>query len=144
MTEPEQLPDAVGGEIDAHCARGDELAEAGQYEAAITEYNAGWERIPSPKNNCEASTWVLAAIADAAFLGGLHASAREAIEYAMICPGGLGNPFLHLRYGQILFDAAELPRAADELMRAYMGGGAELFAEEDSKYLHFLRTKAQL
>lgn len=33
---------------------------------------------------------------------------------------------------------------ADELMRAYMGGGAELFADEDEKYINFLRTKARL
>jgi hypothetical protein len=35
-------------------------------------------------------------------------------------------------------------RAADELMRAYMGGGPDIFDEDDPKYLAFLRTRADL
>ena len=34
--------------------------------------------------------------------------------------------------------------AADELARAYMGGGAEIFDDEDPKYWDFIRTKLQL
>jgi hypothetical protein len=91
-----------------------------------------------------AATWVLAAIADAAFLGGFLQSARQAIEYGMTCPGAIGNPFMHLRFGQILLDLGERNRAADELMRAYMGAGAEIFERDDPKYLAFLKTRATL
>lgn len=34
--------------------------------------------------------------------------------------------------------------AADVLMRAYISGSAEPFAEEDEKYINFLRTKGRL
>lgn len=34
--------------------------------------------------------------------------------------------------------------AADELMRAYMAEGREMFAQEDAKYLAFLSTRAAL
>ena len=54
------------------------------------------------------------------------------------------NPFLHLRLGQVLLDIGEEAGAADELMRAYMGGGAEIFSSEESRYLDFLGTKAKL
>lgn len=99
---------------------------------------------PEPKSQWNASTWILAAIADAAFLANYKTSAREALEYAMVCPDAVGNPFLHLRLGQVLLDTGEHDRAADELMRAYMGAGADLFAAEDQRYLSFLRTRAPL
>ena len=71
-------------------------------------------------------------------------SAREALQYAMTCPDAVGNPFLHMRYGQVLLDAGEKDAAADELIRAYMGAGPEIFAPEDARYLKFLKTRAKL
>jgi hypothetical protein len=82
--------------------------------AAISEYHDAWKLVPDPKNHWRAST----------------------------CPDGIGNPFLHLRYGQILLDKGGKDRVADELMRAYMGGGSEIFALEDPRYLAFLTTRA--
>lgn len=137
-----ELEPATYERVKDYCARGDELAEAKAYEDAIAEYNKAWELIPDPKNDWNASTWILAAIADAAFLAGYKTSAREALAYAMTCPDAIGNPFLHLRYGQVLLDAGEADAAADELMRAYMAEGAEIFASEDPRYLAFLKTRA--
>ena len=62
----------------------------------------------------------------------------------MTCRGAVGNPFLHLRYGEVLLDAGEDNAAADELMRAYMGAGEEVFATEEPRYLAFLKTRAGL
>jgi tetratricopeptide (TPR) repeat protein len=139
-----ELDPAVYEEIKAHSTRGDELAAAKSYEEAIAEYNKAWKLVPDPKNEWNASTWILAAIADAAFLAGYKSSARDALQYAMTCPGAIGNPFLHLRYGQVLLDAEEPDAAADELMRAYMAEGPEIFASEDPRYLAFLKTRAKL
>jgi len=139
-----EMTDAVHDEITRLCEAGDQLAEQEKYLEAIAEYNKAWLLIPEEKNEWEASTWVLAAIGDACYLAGKKKTAREALEYAMVCPGGLGNPFLHLRLGQVLFDAGELDRAADELMRAYMGGGDEMFEHQDGKYMAFLKTRATI
>jgi hypothetical protein len=139
-----ELDEELHQKIKLNCAQGDKLAEATKFEDAIAEYNKAWLLIPDPKNEWEAATWVLAAVTDAAYLGGYATTAREAIEYGMTCPGALGNPFMHMRFGQILFDNNETDHAADELMRAYMGGGPEIFIPEDSKYLSFLRTRANL
>ena len=86
----------------------------------------------------------MAAITDAAFLGGFSDNAKDAVDAAMECPGAIGNPFLHLRRGQILFDDNQLDEAADELIRAYMVAGEELFAIEDDKYFSFLKTRAKI
>ena len=141
---PGELDPAVHEAVKLHCARGDDLARKKAFEAAIAEYNSAWKLLPDPANHWNASTWILAAIADAAFLGGYHTSAREALQYAMTCPNAVGNPFLHLRYGQVLFDAGEEDIAANELIRAYMGGGPDIFASEDPRYLDFLKTRAKL
>jgi len=141
---PNELPADTLKSIQDLCAQGDGLVSAGSYEDAIERYNAAFELVLEPKNNWNASTWILAAIGDACFLGGYRTSAREALEYAMTCPDAVGNPFLHLRLGQVLLDAGEDDRAADNLMRAYMGGGSEIFGSEDAKYLDFLRSRADL
>lgn len=130
--------------IKSFCVVGDKLSASQLYSEALTEYNKAWAIVPDPKNEWEAATWILAAIADTCYLGGFKKSAREALQYAMTCPGAIGNPFLHLRYGQVLYDAGELDAAADELIRAYMGAGADIFAVEDEKYLNFLGTRAKL
>lgn len=143
-TDVKELNTAVHEKVKALCAKGDQLAEARAFEDAVAEYNKAWALVPDPKNDWNASTWILAAIADACFLGGYKTSAMEALQYAMTCPGAVGNPFLHLRYGQVLFDLGEMDHAVDELTRAYMGGGEEIFASEDPRYHEFLKTRAIL
>ena len=103
-------------QIKEFCQVGDGLLESGDYKAAIGQYNLAWELIPEPKNNWEAATWELTAIGDACFLGGFFTSAKEALEYAMTCPDAIGNPFLHLRLGQALYERGDTDRAADVLM----------------------------
>jgi len=144
MNKTIELGEQTHRAIKTHCAKGDSLAEEGKYKDAIAAYNDAWLLIPDPKNDWEASTWVLAAIADSAYLGGYATTAREALEYGMTCPGGIGNPFMHLRLGQVLLDCNEKDRAAGELMRAYMGAGREIFAQEHSRYLSFLNSRAIL
>jgi hypothetical protein len=143
MTESaREMEGDVHERLIALCGEGDEQARRANYREAIAEYNAAWTLIPEPKYEWNASTWVLAAIADAAFLGGYHVTAREALDYVMRCPDAIGNPFLHLRRGEVLYLQSELDAAADELMRAYMEAGPEIFANEDPKYLQFLGTRA--
>lgn len=138
----EELPEALHEQMKVLCAAGDELAAQERYEEAVARYNAAWELVPEPQTKWEASTWILGAIGDACYLGGFDVSAREALEYAMLCPGGLGNPFLHLRLGEVLYDQGEKDAAADELIRAYMGGGPEIFDGEEPEYLAFLKSRA--
>jgi hypothetical protein len=68
--------------------------------------------------------------------GGYATTARESIKYGMTCPATIGNPFMHLRFGQIICDSSETDRAADELIRAYMGAGPEIFAQENPNTFH--------
>jgi hypothetical protein len=64
--------------------------------------------------------------------------ARTALQDAMHCPGAIGNPYIHLRLGETQFELGNIDRAKDELARAYMGGGDEVFEGDDPKYLRFI------
>jgi tetratricopeptide (TPR) repeat protein len=135
-----QLDDAVYERIQDLCAKGDALVEEDKLPAALKKYWAAWDLIPEPKTAWEAATWILAAIGDANFLSDDFAAARDNLSMAMRCPDAIGNPFLHLRLGQCQFELGNQDRAADELARAYMTEGDEIFEEEDPKYFAFLKN----
>jgi tetratricopeptide (TPR) repeat protein len=141
---PTELDDKTYAEITRLTDQGQALFDEGKLDEARQVFMQAWALVPEPQSEWEATTWLAAAIGDIDFLKGRYADARQTLQFAMICPGGLGNPFLHLRLGQAQFELGELDRAADELMRAYMGAGDEIFAAEDPKYRAFLATRAKL
>jgi len=138
-----ELPDSIHGEIKRFCATGDECAERQAYSEALANYWAAWDLLPEPKTEWEAATWVLVAIGDANFLGADYVAGRDNLSNAMRCPGAIGNPFIHFRLGQCQFELGNQDRAADELMRAYMGAGREIFDQHDPKYFRFLASRAK-
>jgi tetratricopeptide (TPR) repeat protein len=137
-----ELDEAVHEEIQQRCAQGDELAKKALYPDALKQYWAAWDLLPEPKTQWDAATWILAAVGDANFLSGDFVAGRDNLANAMHCPDAVGNPFLHLRLGQCQLETGNLDRAADELMRAYMGGGPEIFEDDDRKYIEFLQSRA--
>jgi hypothetical protein len=68
---------------------------------------------------------------------GAQRTGRAANEISLLA---IGNPFLHLRLGQCQFELGNFDRAADELTRAHVGAGAEIFEGAD-KYFTFLKTR---
>lgn len=136
-----ELSEEIGDEILRLSAEGDELAESEKYPLALERYWKAWDLLPEPKIEWEAAMWLLAAIGDANFLSGDFVAGRDNFANSMHCPDAIGNPFLHLRLGQCQFELGNIDRAADELARAYMGAGDEIFETEDPKYFAFLKTK---
>ncbi len=137
------LADSVHEEIKRLCAAGDERASARAYHDALALYWRAWDALPEPKTDWQAATWILVAIGDANFRNTDFIAGRDNLSFAMQCPGAIGNAFIHLRLGQCQFEIGQLDRAADEFMRAYMGGGVEIFSDDDQKYLRFLATRAK-
>lgn len=137
------IPGAVMADIERLCAEGDGLVEQGRSAEAYRSYMAALQLVPEPAEAFEATTWILAALGDLYFHAGDFAQAVTVLTDAMHCPGAIGNPFLHLRLGQAQLEVGNADRAADELARAYMGGGGEIFDEDDPKYFAFLKTKLE-
>lgn len=135
-----ELPASVSAAITRLCNEGDQLAKEGDDRAAHQKYSEAWELVPEDKADWEASTWILAALGELFFQRGDIDEAKNCFLRAVQCPKGFGNPYIHLRIGQLQFEQSNLKGAADNLARAYMGAGADIFAKEDPKYLSFLRT----
>lgn len=137
-----ELTTAIYARVQALCESGDALAKEGDYSSALTRYWEAWDLLPKPKTEWEAATWILAAVGDANFMVSDFEAGRDNLSLAMHCPEAIGNPFLHLRLGQCQFELGNLDRAADELTRAYLGGGAEIFQDAE-KYFAFLKTRIE-
>ena len=136
-----ELPDETYRQITELCKAGDELAQCESLPEALLEYERAWDLLPEPKTDWQASTWILAAIGDVQFSLREYEAAKESLSLAMHCPDAIGNPFLHLRLGEVQFELGDLSRAADDLARAYLLEGKRIFEEDDPKYLSFIKSK---
>lgn len=137
------LSDEMHEEVKRLCSEGNKQATSKHWAAALALYWQAFDLLPEPKTQWSAGTWVLAAIGDTNFLAGDFEAGRDNLSSAMHYPNAIGNPFLHLRLGQCQFELGALERAADELSRAYMGAGAEIFSTDEPKYFDFLKTRLQ-
>jgi len=139
-----QLPDSTHAEITALCKQGDDLVREGHLEEGKNKYVAALRLLPENHREWEAATWIYAAIGDVHFQMQNYDKAFKCFFNAVQCPKGLGNPYIHLRLGQLYYEQERLDKAADELTRAYMGAGIAIFMEDDPKYLEFLETKIEI
>ncbi|RNB92828.1 tetratricopeptide repeat protein [Brevibacillus fluminis] len=139
-----QLSDSTFSEIAALSKQGDDLVKAGDPEAGKHKYIEALRLLPENHREWEAATWLYVAIGDVHFQMKNYDKAFKCFFNAVQCPKGLGNPYIHLRLGQLYYEQDNLEKAADELTRAYMGAGIEIFMEDDPKYLAFLETKIEI
>jgi tetratricopeptide (TPR) repeat protein len=130
----------VQQEVESLSNEGNILADNGKYREAAKKFIEALNLLPEPLEQWEACTWLLTAIGDMNFMQGSYEHAKNALSDAMRCPNSIGNPFVHLRLGQSQYELGNNDRAADELARAYMGAGVEIFQTEDPKYFDFLKT----
>lgn len=137
----DELPAPLHEQISLLCQEGDALTEQEDYENALSKYRQAWDLVPAEKINWEASTWILASAGEVYFLQHNHEKALNSFLRAVQGPGGLGSPYIHLRLGQLHYERDDMDVAADELTRAYMAAGEEIFSQEDPKYFAFIRSK---
>ena len=106
---------------------GDELVNRQSYGEALGKYQEAWALLPEPKENWDAALWIKSGLGDAHFFKRKYLLAAGAFDEAATKLGGLGNPFVHLRLGECHYELGDLKAAADELTRAYVGAGREIF-----------------
>lgn len=135
-----QLPKKLHTQITALCAEGNGYLKLKKYKQAIAKYKDAWDLLPETKLDWEAATWILTSAGDAYFGQGDYEKSLQSFVGAVQGPGGLGNPYIHLRLGQNYFELGDRAKAGDELARAYMGAGDEIFKDEEAKYSTFLQT----
>jgi tetratricopeptide (TPR) repeat protein len=126
------------------CREGDALAADGKPDDAREKYIAALKLLPGAPTQWEAATWIYVALGDVHFRAQNFDKAFKCFYNAVQCPKGLGNPYIHLRLGQLYFEQNDVDKAGDELTRAYMDGGINIFMEDDPKYLEFFETRISL
>lgn len=144
MSEPNKLPDSDIEKIEALSTEINDFIENEDFEKAFALIMKALELIPEPRSEYAESTWLYSTLGDIFFLTEDFEQGLSAFTDAVQCPEGLGNPFVHLRLGQCQFELANFDKAADELLRAYMADGLEIFETEDPKYFAFLKTRAHI
>lgn len=142
--ETNTLSDTMIAEMTALKEQGDGFADHGDYQRAIEFYQKAYEQLPEPRERWEAATWILGIIGDAYFLDRKYSNAFTVLNQALLTPAAIGNPFIHLRLGQCALELGDESRSKDELMRAYMGAGGDIFLHDNPKYLEFLAKHAEI
>ncbi|MBX9679224.1 MAG: tetratricopeptide repeat protein [Gemmataceae bacterium] len=130
--------------IQSLCDLGDGYLNADQFAEALEKYREAATLIPEPFTEHQLALSVYTAIGEAHLFAGQHQQSLEAFQKAMNAQGAIENPLAHLRLGQAYFEVGRMDDAADELTRAYMLDGRDVFDGEDDKYLAFLATRITL
>jgi tetratricopeptide (TPR) repeat protein len=138
-----ELPQELHERIQRLCAEGDGLLDQGRFDDALARYDSAWQLLPEPRTDWSAGEWIMAAIGDVQFQRGHFAASRQALMTALKCGGSPDNPFLRLRLGQCLFELGDRQEAANWLAGAYLLEGKGLFAQDDPKYLEFVKAQLQ-
>src|SRR5262249_45929397 len=113
---------------------GERLMEAGRHREAFDRFIEALNLLPEPAAQWNAGGWVLVALGENSVRAGGFEQADAPLTDAMWAPGTIGNPWVHLRRGQVKFELGDMERAGDELTRAYLGGGRAIFEGLDGKY----------
>lgn len=135
-----ELNHKVHEQIQKLCKQGDNAFEREDFSQAGQLYESAFRLVPQPYNEWEAATWTLTSMGECCFMLRKYEKAVQIFNAALHCPGGLGNPFIHLKLGESQLELNNIDRARDELARAYMGGGEEIFQDEDPKYIEFIKS----
>ena len=137
----ETLPEELHDEIDRIAAAGNTLIDQDKYSQAVDVFRQGLALLPPPRQRWQATLWFLCGIGDAQWYSDELDAARVSWKEALLF-GGLGNPFVHLRRGQVAFDLGDREEAKQELFRAALIGGREnLFDDDDDEYWDFLTAE---
>jgi tetratricopeptide (TPR) repeat protein len=140
----DKLPKEISQIVDDLCRKGDHFAGMEQYDDALEKYGQAWDLLPEPRNQWPAATWILMSAGDAHFRMKEFDEGADLLWDAIEFPEGDSNPFLHLRLGQCLLELGQMNEAANVLEEAFRTGGEELFADEDPKYLGFVKTQLKI
>jgi hypothetical protein len=138
-----RLPAETFAAIRAKAEEGERRMAAGDYHGAFGLFVEALKLIPEPQEQWNAAGWLLVALGENAIRAGSFQAAEGPLTDAMWCPGTIGNPWVHLRSGQVRFELGQTDRAGDELARAYMGGGREIFDGQDPKYFALVERLLQ-
>ncbi len=133
------LPGDLDEKVELLLKAGHAFETAGDFDSALARFGAAFELVPEPKTEWHISSLILTDIGTAFFLKGHFQAGADALHLALKCSSGPGNPYIHLRLGQVELELDNRPSAIEQLTLAYQLDGEEIFEPENPKYLAFLK-----
>lgn len=130
--EPTELPDELYEQIESLSEAGNECSDNEDHEGAIENWRQALALLPEPQLDWEAATWLYASLGDAYYQSADYEMAKDALYTALNCPDGQANPFIHYMLGKTLLRLND-EGAIDELLRAYMLDGVDIFDSDEDE-----------
>lgn len=138
--EPAELPDDIYEQIEALSEEGNDLSDDEDPAGAEAVWRQAIDLLPEPRVDWEAYTWLSASIGEACYQQGNYEDAKDSLFDALNGPGGPDNPFVHYMLGKSLLKLDEQERGVDELMRAYMLDGVDIFDSDEAEGAEILQV----
>lgn len=130
----EELPDDIYERIEALSEEGNELSDEEDDAGAEAVWRQALDLLPEPKTKWSAYTWLTTSIGEACYFQGNYADAAQMLFDALNGPDAQENPFVHYMLGKTLWQIGEdEDRAVDELLRAYMLDGVDIFDGDEQE-----------
>lgn len=141
-----KVSEQLQSELDELAEEGNKYFDNNEYDKALEIWKRALDLIPEPKKRISETVWFLTSIGDIYFLQGKYEEAFDNFEDARnnLSEEGINNPFILLRLGQSAFELEKKELATENLLRAYMLEGKEIFEEDDKKYFEFLKSNVDL
>lgn len=141
-----KVSEQLQSELDELAEEGNKYFDNNEYDKALEIWKRALDLILEPKKRISETVWFLTSIGDIYFLQGKYEEAFDNFEDARnnLSGEGINNPFILLRLGQSAFELEKKELATENLLRAYMLEGKEIFEEDDKKYFEFLKSNVDL
>lgn len=133
-TPVEPLDSSVAEKVRALCKHGYEAYDNGDTKIALRRFYSAWTLLPKPQNQWQEAGWILTALGDTYFAKGDYKNGQQALLSALHCPEADGNPSIHLRLGQCLYEMGKNEEALAQFQRVLEHGGESILLKEDPKY----------
>lgn len=142
----EDISEQLQFELDKLAEKGNKYFDTKEYDKALEIWEKTLKLIPEPKKNFRETVWFLTSIGDIYYMQGKYEEAFNKFEDAKnnLSGEGINNPFILLRLGQSALELRKNDLATENLLRAYMLEGKEIFEEDDKKYFEFLESNIDL
>ena len=135
-----ELPADLKTQVDHQIDQAILLEEQQQFAEATRIYEETLALIPEPQYAYWETMRIFVGFGEIHFARHRFEEAKQFYLECLKMPEGHQNPFVLLRIGQTAFELDDQLTAAEHMTRALMLEGTGIFAEEDPKYLDFLKT----
>ncbi|MEP2237455.1 MAG: hypothetical protein ABJI22_03775 [Maribacter sp.] len=109
-------------------------------ESRVEELMKIYESLTDDQKRTRAGRYVIIHIAEVCFSERWIEDAFDNFNFAMQFKDTVGNPFLHLRLGQLNYLVQNKDKMHDDLSRALIMAGESIFKEEDPKLIEMVKA----